>query len=266
MTPKEKRKAKDIADLLQGKKQDSLASVLASLAKPLSDMVEKPDHEWNGTKLKFETSKGEWGKEVDLKGEKGDKGDKANDPTKDELLSLIKPLIPEPIKGDNGYTPVKGKDYFDGEDGYTPVKGKDYFDGADGKNTDDNLIIKKVLSKLDIPTADKIVEIIVKKKLLKVSNLKDYEQFIFAGKKYKISELMHGGGGVGTTGGTPIDNEVVAGDTNTFTLANTPILGSEHLFGLGQRLTLTVDYSITGAVITTVNPWSSGQIIADYKK
>lgn len=47
---------------------------------------------------------------------------------------------PEPvnIKGDpgkNGYTPVKGKDYFDGEPGkpgYTPVKGKDYFDGAPG--------------------------------------------------------------------------------------------------------------------------------------
>ena len=29
-------------------------------------------------------------------------------------------------KGDAGYTPVKGKDYFDGR---TPVKGEDYFDG-----------------------------------------------------------------------------------------------------------------------------------------
>lgn len=35
-------------------------------------------------------------------------------------------------KGDDGYTPVKGKDYFDGKDGYTPVKGVDYFDGKDG--------------------------------------------------------------------------------------------------------------------------------------
>ena len=34
--------------------------------------------------------------------------------------------------GKDGYTPVKGVDYFDGEDGYTPVKGKDYFDGKDG--------------------------------------------------------------------------------------------------------------------------------------
>lgn len=35
--------------------------------------------------------------------------------------------------GEDGYTPVKGKDYFDGKDGYTPQKGVDYFDGKDGK-------------------------------------------------------------------------------------------------------------------------------------
>lgn len=37
--------------------------------------------------------------------------------------------------GEDGYTPIKGKDYFDGEDGvdgYTPIKGIDYFDGKDG--------------------------------------------------------------------------------------------------------------------------------------
>lgn len=48
--------------------------------------------------------------------------------------------------GQDGYTPVKGVDYFDGQpgkdgsdgkdgaDGYTPVKGKDYFDGKDGQD------------------------------------------------------------------------------------------------------------------------------------
>lgn len=39
--------------------------------------------------------------------------------------------------GKDGYTPIKGVDYFDGKDGvdgYTPVKGKDYFDGSDGKD------------------------------------------------------------------------------------------------------------------------------------
>jgi hypothetical protein len=45
--------------------------------------------------------------------------------------------------GKDGYTPVKGVDYFDGvdgkdgkdgHDGYTPIKGVDYFDGVDGQD------------------------------------------------------------------------------------------------------------------------------------
>lgn len=45
--------------------------------------------------------------------------------------------------GEDGYTPVKGVDYFDGQDGqdgqdgYTPVKGVDYFDGQDGQDGQD---------------------------------------------------------------------------------------------------------------------------------
>lgn len=47
--------------------------------------------------------------------------------------------------GVDGYTPIKGVDYFDGVDGkdgnngidgYTPVKGVDYFDGQNGKDGD----------------------------------------------------------------------------------------------------------------------------------
>jgi hypothetical protein len=39
--------------------------------------------------------------------------------------------------GKDGYTPVKGVDYFDGKDGKdgcTPIKGVDYFDGQNGKD------------------------------------------------------------------------------------------------------------------------------------
>lgn len=46
-----------------------------------------------------------------LKGEKGDT------PTIEELLALIEELIPEAIPGPAGYTPEKGKDYFDGKNG-----------------------------------------------------------------------------------------------------------------------------------------------------
>lgn len=57
-------------------------------------------------------------------------------------------LTPGPIgpKGDDGYTPVKGVDYFDGQDGkdgqdgYTPQKGIDYFDGKDGQDGKDYVL------------------------------------------------------------------------------------------------------------------------------
>lgn len=59
----------------------------------------------------------------------------------DDAISEIE-LTPGPA-GKDGYTPIKGVDYFDGQpgrdgtngqDGYTPVKGVDYFDGAPGKD------------------------------------------------------------------------------------------------------------------------------------
>ena len=57
--------------------------------------------------------------------------------TPEQLESLTGPA------GNDGYTPVKGKDYFDGadgkdgQDGYTPQKGVDYFDGQDGADGKD---------------------------------------------------------------------------------------------------------------------------------
>ena len=47
--------------------------------------------------------------------------------------------------GQDGYTPVKGVDYFDGKDGYTPVKGKDYADGKDGTSVE----VSGVMESLD---------------------------------------------------------------------------------------------------------------------
>ena len=76
-------------------------------------------------------------------GAKGDKGDKGNTGDKGEQ-GIQGPIG---ITGQDGYTPIKGLDYFDGIqgpigikgpqgspgiDGYTPIKGVDYFDGEDG--------------------------------------------------------------------------------------------------------------------------------------
>lgn len=53
--------------------------------------------------------------EVIMKGDKGDPGLDAHTPTDKELLALIRPLIPPPIKGD------KGEPGNDGNDGHTPT-------------------------------------------------------------------------------------------------------------------------------------------------
>jgi len=95
-----------------------------------------------------------------LKGDKGDDGVVGRDGTDGSdgvgITSITQNLdgtlsinlddgtsyLTEPLKGADGYTPIKGVDYFDGTngqdgrdgvDGYTPVKGVDYFDGEKGE-------------------------------------------------------------------------------------------------------------------------------------
>jgi len=65
-------------------------------------------------------------------------------------------------------------------------------------------------------------------------------------------------------GSTAIDNEVLTGSGTAFSLANSPVVGSVKVYGLGQRLILSTDYSISSNNITTVSSWSAGEIISDY--
>lgn len=69
------------------------------------------------------------------------------------------------------------------------------------------------------------------------------------------------GGGLNTF----VYNEVVTGSGTSWTLANTPVAGTQAIYANGQRLTPTVDYSITGVAITTVDSWVAGTILADYQ-
>lgn len=69
-----------------------------------------------------------------------------------------------------------------------------------------------------------------------------------------------GGGG----SGTPVLNEVVAGSGTSWTLTNTPTVAGIALYANGQRLTPTVDYSLTGIAIITVLSWGTGTLLADY--
>jgi hypothetical protein len=68
-------------------------------------------------------------------------------------------------------------------------------------------------------------------------------------------------------GGTFVDNEIVSGSTTTFTLSQTPVAGTVHVYALGQRLTPGAgnDFTISGAVITTISSYPAGAILADYQ-
>lgn len=74
---------------------------------------------------------------------------------------------------------------------------------------------------------------------------------------------VSGGGG----GSTFVNNEIVSGSGTSWTLAQTPIVGTEHIYGNGQRLTPGAgnDYTISGTAVTTTNSFSAGQILADYQ-
>lgn len=69
------------------------------------------------------------------KGDKGDRGERGLQGSPGYTPVKGRDYF-DGVPGKNGYTPVKGRDYTDGargKDGYTPVKNKDYYDGKDGK-------------------------------------------------------------------------------------------------------------------------------------
>lgn len=110
-------------------------------------------------------------------------------PSKEEVIDLIKPLIPEPIKGEDGYTPIKGKDYFDGEKGE---------DGKDGISPDTQEIIDKVLSLIPKSKTGKVfnqqeiidaVMVLIEVPIEKQNQVIQYIQRQVASKTYSLNEL-----------------------------------------------------------------------------
>lgn len=108
--------------------------------------------------------------------------------------------------GRDGMKGEKGERGATGNDGKTPVKGVDYFTEADKQ---------ELLSAVPLPTpaaeavkeekefviTPEIVKEIVKmmgtlpvNDRLEVQSIRNFQSFLYNGKKYKVEELMHGGG------------------------------------------------------------------------
>jgi hypothetical protein len=145
-------------------------------------------------------------------------------------------LTPGPAgkPGKDGYTPIKGVDYFDGEpgkDGYTPVKGVDYFDGKPGKDGEDY-----VLTEEDKAEIAGMVEVTGSGDV----DLSDYYTKSETDDAIQAAvdaiEIPEGGGG---------DHPVKAGtgDSSVMTLSAKSASGS-HSVALGKTAVATGGYAI----------------------
>lgn len=123
----------------------------------------------------------------------------------------------------------------------------------------------KEATEIDDELVNAVVDKIRKDKSLDVSDIRNFQSFVYQGTKYGVHEMMHGGSGTASST-TAVYNEVVAGSGTSFTLAHSPTSGSVALYGNGQRLTSGAgnDYTISGATITTTNSFSAGDLLADY--
>lgn len=185
-------------------------------------------------------------------GTNGIDGKDAHTPTKAELLALIEPLIPEPIRGDRGYEGLPGQDAHTPTDEELRALIVDLIPkptpGRDGKDA-------------KIPTIDEIYETFIKRmrkeKALDISQIRNADSFIFNGTKYKIHELMHGGGSSSSsqTVATADISSQFNGSATTFTI---PAYSSILLFTITGyppegALRPTTDFTTPTATTVTIS-------------
>jgi len=175
------------------------------------------------------------------------------------------------IRGEPGYTPIKGKDYFDGN---TPIKGKDYFDGAPPSET----VLKPIIEKLIPPplkgedgspdTPEQVVEKVnkstTKVEVSAISGLQDWLERLR--KAAKPEKGGGGGGGMGT----------VQHELNNVSSATTSISTSYKIAGAGTALWLSyngqalakgTDYTVGGdykTITLLFTPSDATVILVEY--
>ncbi len=196
---------------------------------------------------------------------------------------------PKGDRGDDGVS-IKGDKGEPGKDGYTPIKGKDYFDGKDGKDAESvditGLVEKTTTMALEaikplIPTVEAVeldipklgapirdsLELLNGDDRLKIEAIKDLREELDELRKLAGKTQVFGGVS-GLKEMNMVENEVISGSGNAWTLLYTLVPNSEKIFANGQRLTPGVgnDYIISGQVITTAQSWNAGTLICDYRR
>lgn len=122
---------------------DKLEDMVETMTEHHTEIINKPEKETPEVQKIEITNSG-----MELAGAffsmlKGEKGDSRTD---EEVQELIKPLIPEPIKGQKGDKGDKGNDGKDGKDGLDGLDGKDGLNGKDGSPDTREQIVEKINS------------------------------------------------------------------------------------------------------------------------
>lgn len=201
--------------------------------------------------------------------------------------------------GNDGFVPLKGRDYFDG---YTPLKGKDYFDGHDGYTPQEGIDypgreevfkeIQKVVSNIKLPqpekgkTPVKGIDYFTKKDILDIANevkqalkgqlegfkndLKDIKAELSLLKK---QDMLRGGRTIHRGGITIVHDDfstLLNGVLTDFTLTYNPRTGTEQVFINGMRGRKTTDYNLTGKILSIITApptlANGGSLLIEYEK
>lgn len=182
------------------------------------------------------------------------KGDKGDTPTEKELVPIIKKLIPPPIAG---YSPVKGKDYFDGKDYILTNKDK-----------------KEIAKTIDVPIIEKVIEkteTIVEKPIIKEVAMHDTPDEVVgkinsALKKIDpkaIRGLQEIYNTVDLIGKYPGEGAAVGGGTSKINYRDsTGVIISAHVTDIKFSTGITSSYS-NGQITLSAAAGSGGHIIED---
>jgi len=186
------------------------------------------------------------------------KGDKGDSPTDEELLALIKPLIPKPIKGKDGKTPTAEEILEIIRPLIPEVK-----DGATPTEEELKNLIKKVIPEEETPeeTRDKLQTLKEGERLhIKyIDGVKDTLKLL----KEDFSKIFVGqGGNIGNKIKIYDLSDSLDGSTKTFNIpANTTIVTIQSS-SFPNAFRPTTDYTNTMTTITFTNEIEAGTVLA----
>jgi len=176
-------------------------------------------------------------------------------PTEEELLELIKPLIP--VVAD-GHTPTE-EELLELIKPLIPVV-------ADGHTPTEEELLELIKPLISLDTGENVI-----KKINKANGL--IEQSMIKGLEETLEVLRNGLVNLGGYVATPaqfVDDEtptgLIDGVNTVFVLSKTPLTGSLKVYVNGQRVRVTEDYTFSGRIITFLTAPPTGSILlADFR-